>query len=478
MLTLLSLVVVVAAAASPAATASNATDAPTLTPTTPVVTDNKGHHTPPSSMKTLSPTMAPTPSSTMPLAISAGNQFTCMVLYDKSVSCTGSNEYGNLGFGGTSNAATPMRVAQGEFRAKHVSCGMTHTCAVSVDGDAWCWGSTSSGESGNDPNDFDGYTSDPVQVTASTGLGKVSTLCAGMYFTVAIQAGTGQLWGWGSNLYGVLGAQPGPLPYGGYSYEPGQIPGFDASTRIAEVTCGQTHVCYLTTEGALGCHGFSNFGQIPTGGIGMSLAPVWVSGFSALSVSAGAWHTCTVDSNGGVWCSGSSSSFQAGGPTRTIHSTLTRVPGFAPTTPAVTVVAGQAFNHVLFSTNEVYVFGSTANGQAATGVAGTAIAIPVEYARGAPAVLVAAGVTHSAFVDPTGQVWAAGLNIQGQLGTGEFGNQYANAQRSELADPAGPNLAGPPTNSPTPKPKTAAPTRKKKKAVKGRRRASLRGASA
>ena len=387
----------------------------------------------PRSTETAAPT---TLASTLPLQLSAGNMFMCMVLSDDSVSCTGSNTYGNLGFGGTVNSATPMRVAEGDFRARYVSAGMTHTCAIATSGYAWCWGSAASGESGNNPDKFsEGYTSDPVQVTRSTGLGKVSTLCAGMYFTLAVSAETGALWGWGSNLYGVLGAQPGSLPYGSYSYEPTEIKGFPDGTHVVEVACGQTHACYLTTTGTVGCHGFSNFGQIPTAGLGLSLTPVWVPSFTAQSLSAGAWHTCAVDTAGAVWCAGSSASFQAGGPTRIVHTKLTQVPGFPDGFTAVKVVAGEAFTLVVDASSNVFVFGSTSNGQAATGAVNTAIATPERYADGAQVLLVTAGVTHSAYVDPTGQTWAAGLNVQGELGTGAFGKQFPHPQKSLLALP-------------------------------------------
>lgn len=86
-------------------------------------------------------------------ALSALNCTTCAVMEnDGSVWCWGANERDQLGHAGPSDG-TPQKVVLDSdkvVKAKDVSVGTSHACAISEEGDVYCWGSNATGQA--DPN--------------------------------------------------------------------------------------------------------------------------------------------------------------------------------------------------------------------------------------------------------------------------------------------------------------------------------------
>jgi len=84
------------------------------------------------------------------VSISAGGAITCAVLDDASITCWGSNQVGQLGLGTTTDHNTPQTVNLGFGRTTvSVSTTSTHTCAVLDDGSLSCWGSNQYGQFGD-----------------------------------------------------------------------------------------------------------------------------------------------------------------------------------------------------------------------------------------------------------------------------------------------------------------------------------------
>jgi alpha-tubulin suppressor-like RCC1 family protein len=123
--------------------------------------------------------------------------------------CWGSNGYGELGDGTTTDRHTPVEVTGLSSGVTAVSIGGLHTCALNAAGGVMCWGSNGYGELG------DGTTTDrhtPVDVSGlSSG---VTTIAAGEEHTCALTA-TGGVKCWGYNYRGQLGdgtAVYSPIP--------------------------------------------------------------------------------------------------------------------------------------------------------------------------------------------------------------------------------------------------------------------------
>jgi len=90
--------------------------------------------------------------------VSAGNQFTCGVTTRGAAYCWGDDSYGELGDGSTKTlqqcsaewcmSPTPVAVLGGLTFAT-ISAGWYHTCGLTTDGVAYCWGDNYYGELGD-----------------------------------------------------------------------------------------------------------------------------------------------------------------------------------------------------------------------------------------------------------------------------------------------------------------------------------------
>lgn len=76
--------------------------------------------------------------------LSVGHGHVCAVTTDLAVVCWGDNAVGQLGVGTDGRSAPGERarphIVGGLPKIARVAAGSMHTCALSVDGDVWCWG--------------------------------------------------------------------------------------------------------------------------------------------------------------------------------------------------------------------------------------------------------------------------------------------------------------------------------------------------
>ena len=99
-------------------------------------------------------------------------------------------------FGNKSPSVSPIKVDSNVWTS--VSCGGSHTVAVKYDGTLWAWGSNAYGQVG------DGTTTErtsPVQIGSDTNWSKIA---AGGRHNMAIKT-TGTLYAWGQNAGGQFG---------------------------------------------------------------------------------------------------------------------------------------------------------------------------------------------------------------------------------------------------------------------------------
>ncbi len=165
-----------------------------------------------------------TTSSPIPVAVSGGLSFSqlslgsvysCGLTVDGSAYCWGDNSTGQLGDGTRTSRIAPTIVSGGlkftqivassgfgaaslaPLPVPEVQGGAGHTCALTAEGKAYCWGWNGSGELG------DGTTTDRLAPTAVADGRTFTTLAVGGAYTCGMKGDA--VWCWGSNANGQLG---------------------------------------------------------------------------------------------------------------------------------------------------------------------------------------------------------------------------------------------------------------------------------
>jgi len=229
--------------------------------------------------------------------VSAGGDHTCVLTTIGGVKCWGNNAQGQLGDGTVTTSSVVKSVVGLESGVVAISSGQNHSCAVTALGSAKCWGSNNDGQLG------DGTKEDRLFPTPVWGL-VVDTVAvyAGSLHTCAITMG-GKPWCWGSNGNGAIG--DGST----YDHTiPVAVVGLASDVVQMAVSKGEVrvHTCAVDRSGRATCWGFGGDGELGDGGTGNQLVPTEVVGLSvgAIGVSAGSYHTCAVVDDGTAMCWG------------------------------------------------------------------------------------------------------------------------------------------------------------------------------
>ena len=196
---------------------------------------------------------------------------------------------------------------------KQSSASFYHSCAIALNGRAYCWGSGNSGKLGN------GSTASsrvPVAVNTSGVLaGKtIKQISAGENHTCAI-ASDNRAYCWGSNKNGQLGNG---------STADSRVPvavnmsGALVGKTIKQILAGGDHGCVVASDDKMYCWGLNNNGELGNNSSVNSSVPVAVNADGVLAgktirqMSAGFSSTCAVDSGYGIYCWGYNSNGQLG----------------------------------------------------------------------------------------------------------------------------------------------------------------------
>lgn len=129
--------------------------------------------------------------------VSAGDGHTCGVTTDDRAFCWGNNHLGQLGDGTQLPHSFPTAVLGG-LRFRNVSVGTYHSCGVTTANRAYCWGYGGFGQVG------DGTTNSVSHPVAVAGGRSFSQVRSGAYHTCGVTP-LGVAYCWGRNDIGQLG---------------------------------------------------------------------------------------------------------------------------------------------------------------------------------------------------------------------------------------------------------------------------------
>jgi len=301
--------------------------------------------------------------------LSSYGTHTCGITVDAKAYCWGNNSWGQLGAASNvSQSNTPLLVA-GNLSFRQISAGADHSCGVTTDNRAYCWGH----------NDWRQFASDAPAMSTSPvavapGLSFVS-ITAGSGFTCGA-ATTGFGYCWGASGLGQIG-DGSKISYGNtFMVTPRSV----AMAPLHGIDAGLGFACALDTFGEAVCWG-SNGGRLGNGPGGTdSPAPVMVSGgrtFSSLS--SGNGFSCGVTTDAAVWCWGTNDNGQLGVDVPAVATSPVRAGGSLRAAEVATAGVSTGFGrHTCVISQDrlsAFCFGRNETGQLGNGNTSTATAV-------------------------------------------------------------------------------------------------------
>jgi alpha-tubulin suppressor-like RCC1 family protein len=347
---------------------------------------------------------------------SAGLSHSCAVASDGQAYCWGANHRGQLGNGTAGGTFDTPQLVAGGLSWQAVEASKVYTCGLTTDGQVYCWGSNTFGELGIGTRDFLTHPV-PEPVTGGHTFQSLASLgTTDSQSTCAVTTG-GDMYCWGSNASGQLGigavtfVEPAPtLVTGGHEF-------------AGPAALGRRVACGVTTGGQILCWGLNDFGQLGRGYTTSFFSPEpWpepVLGdhvFEAVAV--GSMHACAIDATQAAWCWGRNFDGELG-----LGTTL---PGRLPTPQPVTgghlfaqVNAGWVFSCGVDATGQGFCWGQNQYGQLGRGFkGGPDQPMPGLVVGDHSFRAISTGRQHACGITTTGETYCWGDGASGQLGNG------------------------------------------------------------
>lgn len=287
-------------------------------------------------------------------ALALGAEHTCALNQNGGVKCWGSNQFGQLGDGGTTEHLTPTDVIGLAGSVVTLVAGDSHTCALVQPGGVKCWGANNAGQLGDGTITA---TSFPVAV-AGLASGVVALTAGAEHSCALLQSGGVKCWG--ANLVGQLGD-------GSQINHTTPVDVIGLSSSVIALDAGGAHNCAVLATGAVQCWGANNDQQLGDGSGLNQLQPVVVTGLpgAITAITAGLGHSCGLTTANGITCWGGNESGQLGDGSTTDRPAPVAVSGLAAN--VLSLQAGGYHTCVLVTGNRPLCWGRDSDGQLASG---------------------------------------------------------------------------------------------------------------
>jgi len=288
-----------------------------------------------------------------------------------------------------------------------ISAGETHSLALVGNDKLFAWGGNSNGRLGLGDIDTR-YT--PHYVSA--GGRKYKAIAAGGDHTLAI-AQNGDLYSWGRNFYGQLGL-------GDATDRNTPVHVNNGSRKYKAIAASQHHSFAIAENGDLYAWGYNFNGRLGLGNETDRNIPVYVNNGSRKykAISSKGSHSLAIAENGDLYAWGINTNGQLGlGNTSTGPFIPTYVSSGSRKYKAI--AAGGNFSLAIAENGDLYAWGINTNGQLGLGNTSTGPFIPTYVSSGSRKYkAITAGISFSLAIAENGDLYSWGMNSAGQLGLG------------------------------------------------------------
>jgi alpha-tubulin suppressor-like RCC1 family protein len=287
-----------------------------------------------------------------------------------------------------------------------VTAGRDHTCALTTNGRAYCWGSDVYGQLGHPPSaSCDSAGTIPCSLVAEPVATDVrfQSLSAGATHTCGV-ALDGAAYCWGNDSTGALGTVGGPAP------GPALVAGGHV---FSQITAGYTHTCALATDGTAYCWGANSRGQLGTGDtVSRAIQAPVADNERFTQLSAGQERTCGRTQSGRVLCWGAIWLYRSGG---LEYTRAQNVPSEVPGAPSLTGLTVGSFTTCGLVSKTAYCWEANAHGEMGNGTTDGSTT-PVAVSGDLAFVQLSAGIIQTCGVATDGAAYCWGNDSFGQLG--------------------------------------------------------------
>lgn len=332
----------------------------------------------------------------------------------------GSNTNSQLGDGLYQSRTSPKPLTKQWSKINVYNNDSLNYSALAIDtsGELYGWGQNLNGVVGNGSTTVV-YT--PQRIGTNSNW---TVIALGNDASYAINS-LGELYGWGSNTYGQLG--PG---VGSYSYTPVRI---GTASNWTKVVTGESWAAAINSAGELYTWGRNWNGSLGTGSTtgGSTINRIGTS-LSWSDIGAGYGHLIAITHTGEMHGCGTNSSGQLGDGTTTNKLSLTRIGNLSNWSR---VECGHFHNLAINTQDQLYAWGDNSNGQLGIGTIVRAL-VPTQVGSSSNwnSNLFAVGYYHSIAVNSLGEVYSWGYGGQGQLGDGTTTSRTVTSRITSLVN--------------------------------------------
>lgn len=283
------------------------------------------------------------------IQISSGCEHAAFLTDEGHIFTWGKNNHGQLGLGESDKKDVPTPIDD-FYNVTYLACGLYHTAFLTEGGQIFTFGFNKCGQLGL------GNKTDvniPTPISGFTNIIKVS--CG--HFHTAFITNSGDVYTFGTNHYGYLG-----LGKGIKALIPTRVPSLG---NIVDVACGRNNTVFITNYGEIYICGVDDWTQRILAEPSIIYIPTPIPNFGdkyeirVTQVSCGISHIAFVTDQKTLYIFGSNMSGQLGLGTTPDITVPTKIPNF---TNIIYVSCGYANTAFITDQGAIYVFGSGMNG--------------------------------------------------------------------------------------------------------------------